>query len=117
MDGCSHAAGTRAESASWANAPRELQVPRTRDSREWIVDCRRAPRDRQAQMRAVPQPANDGSLIAFDDLFHALRRHGFTVGVDHYVRLYELLPHLAESCSPNDLKTILCPLFATAREE
>lgn len=54
----------------------------------------------------------DGPLV-FDDFLEHLRRQGFTIGVGHHIRLQELLNKVSGHCAPSDLKTILCPIFAT----
>ncbi|HXG64025.1 MAG TPA: SUMF1/EgtB/PvdO family nonheme iron enzyme, partial [Blastocatellia bacterium] len=51
--------------------------------------------------------------LAFGEFIEHLRRHGFTIGVDHYLRLQHLLDRVGGDCAPADLKTILCPIFAT----
>ena len=53
----------------------------------------------------------------FGELLAQLRQHGFPIGVDHYLRLQELLDKVGASCAPEDLKTLLCPLFATTRAQ
>jgi hypothetical protein len=49
----------------------------------------------------------------FEEFLAHLRRQGLTIGVDHYLRLQELLSKIGSQCAPGDLKTILCPIFAT----
>jgi len=51
--------------------------------------------------------------LLFDEFLVDLRRRGFTIGVDHHLRLQQLLPRLSGRCSPEDLRSLLCPLFAT----
>ena len=51
--------------------------------------------------------------LVFDDFLTHLRRQGFDIGVDHYLRLQELLSKVGAECAPQDLKTILAPIFAT----
>jgi hypothetical protein len=60
-------------------------------------------------------PVADGRL-PFAELLEALRRQGFEIGVDHYVRLYALLARIGGECEPRALRTLLCPIFATSRE-
>lgn len=50
--------------------------------------------------------------LVFGDFLEHLRRQGFTVGVDDYLRLQELLNKIGD-CAPVDLKTLLCPILAT----
>src|SRR5262245_281084 len=52
--------------------------------------------------------------LPFNDFLAHLRRQGFPVGVDHHLRLQTLLDRLGPSCAPEDLKTILCPIFASS---
>src|ERR1043166_5068757 len=54
---------------------------------------------------------------AFSDLIAYLRQQGFTIGIDHYLRLQQLLNSIAGDCAPEDLKTLLCPIFATNAKE
>ncbi|HEX7999124.1 MAG TPA: tetratricopeptide repeat protein [Pyrinomonadaceae bacterium] len=53
----------------------------------------------------------------FGELLTHLRQHGFPIGVDHYLRLQELLDKVGASCAPEDLKTMLSPIFATSRSQ
>jgi hypothetical protein len=54
----------------------------------------------------------DGQL--FGELLEVLRRDlQIPTGADHYLRLERLLSRIDGSCSLEDLKTLLCPLFAT----
>jgi formylglycine-generating enzyme required for sulfatase activity len=50
--------------------------------------------------------------LVFGELLEHLRRRGFTLGVDHYLRLHVLLEKIDGRCTPQDLKTLLCPIFA-----
>src|SRR5687768_17237194 len=61
-------------------------------------------------------PAPDSPLI-FGDFIESLRLRGFTVGVGHYLRLQKLLSQVGPQCKPQDLKTLLCPIFATDERE
>lgn len=53
----------------------------------------------------------------FGELLAHLRQHGFPIGVDHYLRLQELLDKVGAACAPEDLKTLLSPIFATSRSQ
>jgi hypothetical protein len=53
----------------------------------------------------------------FGELLTHLRLHGFPIGVDHYLRLQELLDKVGDLCAPEDLKTLLAPIFATSRSQ
>ncbi len=55
----------------------------------------------------------NGSRLVFGDFLDHLRRQGLTIGVDHYLRLQELLNKVSGHCAPSDLKTIICPIFAS----
>ncbi|HEY0406668.1 MAG TPA: tetratricopeptide repeat protein [Pyrinomonadaceae bacterium] len=57
---------------------------------------------------------NDSQLM-FGELLAHLRQHGFPIGVDHYLRLHELLDKVGDRCAPEDLRTLLAPVFATSR--
>jgi hypothetical protein len=59
-------------------------------------------------------PKKDTQLM-FGELLAQLRQHGFPIGVDHYLRLQELLDKVGANCAPEDLKTLLAPIFATGR--
>src|SRR6266403_891815 len=54
-------------------------------------------------------------LLIFGDFLTHLRRQGFEIGVDHYLRLQELLNKVSGECAPQDLKSTLCPIFATSK--
>jgi len=58
-----------------------------------------------------------GDSLVFEELIAHLRGHGFTIGVDHYLRLQQLLSKLGDDCAPEDLKTLLCPIFATDKAQ
>ena len=55
--------------------------------------------------------------LPFDDLIEQLGRKGFRIGVEHSVRLQALLSRLGDRCAPADLKTLICPLFATSAQQ
>lgn len=62
---------------------------------------------------AVPQ--ND--RLIFGELLDNLRQHGFALGLDHYLRLQTLLEKIGSQCAPDELRTLLCPIFATSRSQ
>ena len=62
-------------------------------------------------------PVASALVLPFAELLDELRRHGFVIGLDQHLRLQRLLDHLADGCPPERLKTHLCPVFATSREE
>jgi hypothetical protein len=53
----------------------------------------------------------------FGELLAYLRQHGFNIGVDHYLRLQQLLDKIGGHCSPQELRTLLCPIFATSKTQ
>src|SRR5262245_2616260 len=58
--------------------------------------------------------------FAFEVLYERLRQEGFRVGVDHQMRLQQLLNTPAVysgEIQPVELETLLCPLFATKRAQ
>ena len=57
------------------------------------------------------------SPLLFEGLTDHLRRLGFSVGVDHHLRLQYLLSHLYGQCSPEDLKSLICPVFAVNEKQ
>ena len=66
-------------------------------------------------------PAANPSLpFAYEVLYERLRQEGFRLGVDHQLRVQELLSVRtmdAMHVGPANLKTLLCPLFATNRAQ
>jgi hypothetical protein len=60
------------------------------------------------------ESSNDGPL-AFGEFVEYLRDQRFTVGVEEYLRLQELMNRIGDGVAPSDLKTLLCPLFATTK--
>jgi hypothetical protein len=76
----------------------------------------------------MTEPPASPSVQALSAFLTYLRDQGFTVGVAHYVRAQALLDSVGVGLSPPtdsdeggrgrpDLKTLLCPIFATSREE
>ena len=57
------------------------------------------------------------SGLMFGEFLELLRRQGFSIGIDHYLRLQELLEKTGGHFAPSDLKTLLCPIFATNRSQ
>jgi uncharacterized protein with von Willebrand factor type A (vWA) domain len=49
--------------------------------------------------------------VVFEFLFERLRQEGFRLGYDHHLRLQELLNRI--QCKPEDLGSVLAPLYAT----
>src|SRR5437588_12942015 len=56
-------------------------------------------------------------LLMFGDLLAHLRQQGFRIGVDHYLRLQQLLDKVGDHCAPGELRTLLCPIFATSKTQ
>src|ERR1051325_8598144 len=57
------------------------------------------------------------SHLIFGDFIESLRARGFTIGIGHQLRLQKLLSRIGPNCRPDELKTILCPIFATDERE
>lgn len=53
----------------------------------------------------------------FLGLLAELQRNRFPIGVDHHVRIARVLEQMGGSCDFASLKTLLCPLIATSRDE
>lgn len=56
------------------------------------------------------------TTLLFDELLDRLRREGFSVGTDQYLRMNALFERHA-AASPDELKTLLCPIFAMSAAE
>jgi tetratricopeptide (TPR) repeat protein len=56
-------------------------------------------------------------LLPFEPFLDHLRRHGFSIGVEHHLRLRALLNRVGVDCEPWELPTLICPLFATSAEQ
>lgn len=52
------------------------------------------------------------SILSFGDFLSYLRQQGFDVGVEEYVRVQRLFEMIGDDVAPENLKTLLCPLFA-----
>ncbi|HTG15661.1 MAG TPA: hypothetical protein VK747_10380, partial [Blastocatellia bacterium] len=61
--------------------------------------------------------APNDSILVFAGFLEHLSRQGFTIGVDNFLRLQELLNKISGDCAPSDLKTLLCPVFATDKTQ
>ena len=57
------------------------------------------------------------SPLVFGDFLESLRLQDFSITTSHYLRLEALLSRIGSDCRPQDLKTILCPIFATSETE
>jgi hypothetical protein len=55
--------------------------------------------------------------LTFGDLVDHLRQNGFNIGIDSHLRLQKVLSKVSGNCSPADLKTLLCPIFATNQKQ
>jgi len=61
--------------------------------------------------------SSDHGPLAFGDFIDYLRAQRFSVGVGDYLRLQQLLNGVDEHVAPTDLKTLLCPIFATSKSQ
>src|ERR1051326_8389690 len=57
------------------------------------------------------------SPLLFEGLIDHLRRLGFSIGLEHHLRLEQLLSNICGECSPQDLKWLICPLFAVNEKQ
>jgi len=57
----------------------------------------------------------NSAVLVFDEFLAYLRLQGFIIGIDHYLRLQDLLNKVKGECAPSQLKTLLCPIFATSQ--
>lgn len=55
--------------------------------------------------------------VLFDDLLDHLRRNGFSIGIDSYLRLQKVLTRVSGNCTPDELKTLLCPILANDKKQ
>jgi hypothetical protein len=62
-------------------------------------------------------PTPHRSPLLFEGLTSHLRRLGFSVGIDHHLRLQLLLSRICGECSPEDLKSLICPIFAVNEKQ
>ena len=65
----------------------------------------------------MPTGSQDSQPLLGESLVTQLRLAGFTITENHYIRMISLLDRLDGQCHFQDLRTLLCPIFATAREE
>jgi hypothetical protein len=65
----------------------------------------------------MPDTSRPTGPLVFGDFLAYLQRQGFVIGVDHHLRLQQLLVRLGDQCAPHELKLLLCPLFATSAQE
>lgn len=70
-----------------------------------------------AHVTAPVSASVSDSHLVFGDFLESLRLHGFTIGVGHHLRLQKLLSRVGPECQPHELKTLLCPIFATDERE
>ena len=62
------------------------------------------------------QPVADSHLL-FGDFLETLQLRGFNISSGHYLRMQKLLSRIGPECMPHELKTLLCPIFATSERE
>jgi hypothetical protein len=65
----------------------------------------------------LTEPSTSSPPILFEDFLAHLRRLGFTIGVDQYLRVQQVIGRLSGECSPADLKLLLCPLLAANQKQ
>jgi len=63
------------------------------------------------------EPVPPYSPLLFEGLTDHLRRLGLSVGIGHHLRLQHLLSRVCGQCSPEDLKSLICPLFAVNEKQ
>lgn len=61
--------------------------------------------------------ADEYHQILFHEFMTHLKRQGFILGVEHYLRLQALLNHLGTDLAPEDFKYVLGPIFATSKKQ
>jgi len=52
------------------------------------------------------------TALPLSGFIRLLHTNGFTIGVDHHIRLQRLLLKIPDNVSPQEIKTVLCPVFA-----
>jgi CHAT domain/TPR repeat len=62
-------------------------------------------------------PISASRILLFSQFLNHLRQRGFIIGIEHYLRLQRLLDQVEPDCEPDHLKTLLCPIFATSRDQ
>lgn len=55
--------------------------------------------------------------LSFGGLLDHLRENGFKIGIDSHLRLQTVLGKVSGNSSPEDLRTLLCPIFATNKKQ
>ena len=56
-------------------------------------------------------------IFPFEDFVAYLQQNGYTIGINSYLRLQELVNVMGANSSSEQLKTVLCPIFSTNPEE
>ncbi len=62
-------------------------------------------------------PQVSDSHLVFSGFLETLRLRGFNISTGHYLRMQVLLARVGPACLPQELKTLLCPIFATNERE
>lgn len=62
-------------------------------------------------------PPFNHELLLFAEFLEYLRLQGFSIGTGQYLRLQELLDRISGECTPANLKTLLCPILATNKNQ
>ncbi len=57
------------------------------------------------------------SRVLFRDLLDYLRQNGFILGVDSHLRFQKVLARVGDSCTPDELRNLLCPILATDKKQ
>lgn len=55
--------------------------------------------------------------LLFGDLLEYLRQQGFMIGIDSHLRLQKVLSRVSGHCGPDELRTLLCPIFACDKKQ
>ncbi|MCP4350670.1 MAG: hypothetical protein GY795_34815 [Desulfobacterales bacterium] len=63
------------------------------------------------------QSDTEKKISPFKDFLTHLKRQGFVIGVDHYLRLQALLDMLGKNSQPSELKYLICPIFAVSEKQ
>lgn len=65
----------------------------------------------------MSSPVQTDQQLLFQGFLQHLEGRGFAIGIDHYLRMELLLAKVAGDCGPKDLKSLLCPIFASDRTQ
>ncbi|MDM8535878.1 formylglycine-generating enzyme family protein [Desulfobacterales bacterium HSG17] len=65
----------------------------------------------------MPKFENKKQNLPFEDFMEQLKIQGFILGVNHYLRLQAIINQFGPESTPDDLKYLLCPIFATNKKQ